>query len=232
MRANERTEDKIDPATGVPSPYRYRKVELSVYAEYGLTKDLTAIGELAYMDEKTDLSIGSFKNDGLSRIKSGVRYAIGTWEETLFSVQPLLTLHLESVSDNPATIQSGDIDVELALVLARNEKLLGYDFFSVQEIAWKHLNSGRPDEVRADITLGTRPRPGTMLLLKSLNTAALDPVANEKIYRSSKLAFSVVHELSENILPGTAVEAGVERLIDGQGTIKDTSFRLAVWYRF
>lgn len=232
MQANERTEDRIDPATGVPSPYRYRKVELSVYAEYGLTKNLTAIGELAFVNEKTDLSVGSFRNIGLARIKSGTRYAIGTWEETLFSVQPLLTLHLEDVSDNPAMIQRGDVDIELALVLARNEKLFGRDIFAVHEIAWTHTDSGRPDEIRADITLGTRPRPGTMLLLKSLNTAALDPVASEKAYRASKLSLSVVCELSGNSRPGTALEAGVERLIDGQGTIEDTAFRIALWYRF
>ncbi|MFN4230965.1 hypothetical protein [Parvibaculum sp.] len=232
MRSNARTEDKIDTSTGKISPFRYRKTEITSYLELGLIDDLTAIGELAHTKERSELVVGTFENSGISRIKAGFRYAIGTWEETLFSIQPLVTLHLEDISENPVMIHSGDVDAEIALVLARSDSFMGVEVFSVQEIGWSWRNSDRPDEVRADITLGAKPRPGTMFLLKSLNGAALDSLPNEKHYRSNKLAFSLVQDLPQNILPGTAFEAGVERFIDGQGTIDDTTFRVGLWYRF
>ena len=232
MRANERTEDKIDTSTGRVSPYRYRKTEICSYLELGLFENLTALGELAHTKERSELVVGTFENDGISRIKAGFRYAIGTWEETLFSVQPLVTLHLEDISDNPAMIHNGDVDAELALVLARSGKSLGLDVFTVQEIGWSYRNSDRPDEMRADVTLGVKPWSGTMFLVKSLNAAAFERVGNDKVYRSNKLALSAVQDLPANILPGASLEFGVERLIDGEATIEDTTFRLGLWYRF
>lgn len=232
MHANERTEDKVDTSTGRVSPFRYRKTEITSYLELGLFKKFTVIGELAHTKERSELTVGTFENDGISRLKGGFRYSIGTWEETLFSLQPLVTLHLEDISENPAVIHNGDVDAELALVLARSEKVSGLDIFSVQEIGWSYRNSGRPDEFRADVTLGTKPWPGTMFLLKSLNAAALEAVPNEKVYRSNKIAFSVVQALPRDIFPDASLEAGFERLIDGEGTIEDTTFRVGLWYRF
>jgi hypothetical protein len=33
-------------------------------------------------------------------------------------------------------------------------------------------------------------------------------------------------------MPGVSIEAGVERLIDGEGTIEETAYRIGLWYRF
>lgn len=232
LHSNARTEDKIDTTTGKVSPFRYRKAEICSYLELGLFEDLTAIGELAHTKERSELVVGTFENDGISRLKAGFRYAIGTWEETLFSVQPLVTLHLEDISENPVMIQNGDVDAELALVLARSDTFMGMDMFSVQEIGWSYRNSSRPDEFRADVTLGIKPWPGTMVLVKSLNGAAIEALPNEKVFRSNKLGLSLVQSLPGDVLPGVSFEAGVERLIDGEGTIEGTTWRFGLWYRF
>lgn len=232
MRANERTEDKVDLTTGKVSPYRYRKTEISSYLELGLFDSLTAIGELAHTKERSELIVGTFENNGISRLKAGFRYSIGTWEDILFSVQPLVTLHLEDINENPVAIHNGDMDAELAFVLARSDEIFGLDTFSVQEVGWSFRDSGRPDEFRADVTFGVKPRPGTMFLLKSLNAAAIEALPNEKVYRANKLAFSVVQALPKKIMPGASIETGVERLIDGEGTIEETAYRIGLWYRF
>lgn len=232
MYANERTEDKVDLTTGKVSPYRYRKTEISSYLELGLFENLTAIGELAHTKERSELTVGTFENKGISRLKAGFRYSIGTWEDILFSVQPLVTLHLEDISENPVAIHNGDMDAELALVFARSERVFGLDTFSIQEVGWSFRNSGRPDEFRADVTFGAKPWPGTMFLLKSLNAAAIEAAPNEKVYRANKVAFSVVQMLPEEIMPGASIEAGVEKLIDGAGTIEETAYRIGLWYRF
>lgn len=211
---------------------RYTKYEISPYAEYGLLDDLTLIGEAALKRETTDFFGMNFEDSGFSRVKAGARYAIGTWQGTLFSVQPLVTLHLDSAGDDPAATKSGDIDAELGIILARSETLFGVNLFSVQEAAWRYRDRSRPDQVRADITIGGKPLDGTMLLLKSLNTASVTATPSGERYRSSKLAFSIVQNLPAHIAPHMAVEAGVERTIAGQGTVADTTWRLALWYRF
>jgi hypothetical protein len=211
---------------------RYTKYEVTPYVEYGLSDDLTLIGEAAWRRETTDFFGTTFEDKGFSRLKAGARYAIGTWQETLFSIQPLVTLHLDDAGDDPAATKSGDIDAELGLVLARNETVFGMKIFSVQEFAWRYRDAGRPDQFRADITFGGKPLPGTMLLLKSLNTASATSTSTGELYRSSKLAISLVHDLPAHIAPGMALEAGMERTIAGRSAIDDTTWRIALWHRF
>ena len=210
----------------------YTKYEISPYAEYGLTAKLTLIGETAWKRETTDFFGMKFEDSGFSRVKAGARYAIGTWQETLLSVQPLVTLHLDGAGDDPAATKRGDIDAELGIVLARNETLLGMNLFSVQEVAWRYRDRSRPDQIRADISIGGKPLDGTMLLLKSLNTASLASTPSGELYRSSKLAISIVQDLPADIAPGIALEAGMERTIAGQSTVADTTWRIGLWYRF
>lgn len=211
---------------------RYTKWELSSYAEYGLTGRLTLIGEAAYSREKTNYYSEEPEDWGFSRVKAGARLSLGTWQDTLFSLQPLIALHLTRAPDDPAATKSGDIDTELGLVLARNETLYGLDIFSVQEIAYRYRDRSRPDEVRADVTFGLKPAPGTMLLAKSLNTGALKQTPDGELFRSSKLSLSVVQALPEDWLPGMSVEAGAEQTVFGRSTLDGTTYRIAVWYRF
>ncbi|MBX3488314.1 hypothetical protein [Parvibaculum sp.] len=207
---------------------RYTKIEVAPYAEYGLTSRLTLTGEAAWAADKTDFFGMNFRENGMTRIKAGARYALGTWAGTHFSVQPLATLHLAGAANDPAATAKGDIDAEMVLVVARNEKLFGIDAFSVQEIAWRYRDSGRPDEVRADITFGAKPWPGIMLLAKSLNTAALSSTAAGDSYQSGKLALSLVHDVA----PGLAIEAGMEHSVFGRDAIAERTLRFAVWRRF
>ena len=207
---------------------RYTKIEIAPYAEYGLTRRLTLTGEAAWVTDKTDFFGMNFRERGLTRIKAGARFAFGTWAGTHFSVQPIATLHLAGAANDPAATAKGDIDAEMAFVVARNEKLLGIDAFSVQEVAWRYRDRGRPDEVRADITFGAKPWPGVMLLVKSLNTAALSATAAGNTYQSGKLALSLVHDVA----PGWALEAGMEHSVFGRDAIAERTLRFAVWRRF
>ena len=210
----------------------YRKLEISPYAEYGLGDELTLIGEFAYMRESTNFFGRKIGNDAFSRLKLGARQVLGEWNGTLFSVQPVVVFHFEGEAADPAATGSGDIDGDIALVLARNEKIAGLTVFSVQEVAWRYRNDGRPDEVRADIVIGTKPWDGGMLLLKSLNEGALDMTAQGDLYRSSKLGFSIVQELPRADAPGWSAEIGIEQTVFGRSTIDGSTLRIALWRRF
>lgn len=209
---------------------RYTKHEISPYGEYGLTKNLTLIGEAAWSRETTDFFGLTFEDSGVARLKAGARYAFGSWNETLFSVQSLAVLFLDDQGNDPAATKRNDID--LALVLARNDELFGLPVFSVQELGWVARNSGRPDQIRADITLGTTLWPGALLLAKSFNSAATSPTSAGEQYRASKISFSVVLDLPAEFGPGWAFEAGTERMISGQSTVDERTWRAALWYRF
>ncbi|MBX3447600.1 MAG: hypothetical protein KF765_12675 [Parvibaculaceae bacterium] len=210
----------------------YTKHEISPYAEYGLFDRVTLVGEAAWREESTNYFGYRFEDRGFSRAKAGARVSLGTWEETLFSLQSIATLHLADAGDDPAATRSGDWDAEIGLVLARNEKLFGLDAFSVQEFAWRWRDSGRPDQIRSDITIGTKFTPGTMLLLKSLNTASIGATETGEYYLSGKIAVSLVQELPPSIAPGASIEAGIEQTAFGRSAIDETVFRLALWRRF
>ena len=227
-----RTDQRFDSQGNKRWTSQYTKLEISPYVEYGLGESLTLIGEAAWTRETTDYFGTEFKNEHVSRLKAGARLTLGTWRETLFSLQPLATLNLMETGDDPAATKSGDMDAELALVLARSGTLYGLDVFSVQEVGYNYRDRSRPDEMRADITLGLKPWPGTMFLLKSLNTAAIKPTASGQLYRASKLAVSAVQSLPEWIAPGWSIEAGMEETIAGRSTVDGTTAKFALWYRF
>ncbi|MCF8470837.1 MAG: hypothetical protein K9G30_08630 [Parvibaculum sp.] len=227
-----RTDQRFDGEGKKRWTSRYTKLEISPYMEYGLAENLTLVGEAAWTRETTDYFGTTFKNEDVSRLKAGARLALGTWQETLFSLQPLATLHLMEAGDDPAATKSGDMDAELALVLARSGRLLGLDVFSVQEVGYNYRDRSRPDEMRADITLGLKPWPGTMFLLKSLNTAAVKRTASGQLYRASKLEVSVVQSLPEWIAPGWSIEGGMEETIAGRSSVTGTTAKFALWYRF
>ncbi|WP_041536020.1 hypothetical protein [Parvibaculum lavamentivorans] len=214
------------------STSRYTKLEIAPYAEYGLLENLTLIGEAAYTSEETDYFGYEFSNAGLSRLKAGARIALGTWKETLYSLQPLITLHLMENGNDPAATRSGDVDTEFGIVMARSDMFYGMNIFSVQEVAYRYRDRQRPDEARADVTLGIKPWPDIMFLLKSLNTVALKSTANDELYQSSKLGFSTVHTLPRHFAPGWSAETGIEQTIIGRSTIEETVLRFAIWYSF
>ena len=210
----------------------YTKLEVSPYAEYGLTNWLTLIGEAAWSRQETNFFGTEYADEDFTRLKAGGRISLGDWEETRFSFQPLATLHLASTSDDPSATRSDDMDLELGLVLARSDTVWNMEMFSVQEIAWNYRDRGRPAEARADVTLGAKPWDGTMLLLKSLNTTALGPTDVGDSYTANKLALSLVQALPEDLAPGVSLEVGMERTIAGQNTVDGTTWRLGLWYRF
>ncbi|MDZ4380355.1 MAG: hypothetical protein U0942_03335 [Parvibaculum sp.] len=211
---------------------RYTKLEVSPYAEYGATTWLTLIGEAAWARQKTEFFGTEHSDEDFTRLKAGGRISLGDWQKTRFSFQPIATLNLAATSDDPSATRSGDIDLELGLVLARSDTVWNVEMFSVQEIAWNYRDRGRPAEARADVTLGAKPWAGAMLLLKSLNTTALGSAAGGAPYRANKLAVSFVHALPEELAPGISLEAGMERTIAGQNTVHGTTWRLGLWHRF
>jgi len=206
----------------------YRKREITAYGEYGLFKDLTLLGELAWKQDRKNWHAGArFTSQGFSRAKLGVRYALGEWQGTEFSLQPIATVHLMRSGDDPSMPGPGDTDIEAGGTLASSDTLLGMDIFSVQEIGYSFSGGGRPDKLRADITLGLKPWRNVMLLFESRNAANLGGLRRQGT-QESKLAVSLVYEVAKD----WSLEVGALHTVFGRNALEESGVTLGVWHRF
>jgi hypothetical protein len=92
------------------------------------------------------------------------------------------------------------------------------------------LRFGDPaDEIRADVTFGTRPHPRLLLLAQSFNVVSTGTA--EGVFedgRSSKLQASGVWSLGE----AWSLQVGGTATVAGQGALRERSVFAAVWHRF
>lgn len=229
IRATQtRADTQFDHAGKRQDVLPYRKREISAYGEYGLLEDLTLVGELAWKEDRKNWHAGAaFTDKGFSRVKLGFRYALGEWLGTEFSLQPIATIHLKKSGDDPSMPGPGNTDMEAGGTLARNGTLLGMNIFTVQEIGYSFSSGGRPDKLRADITLGVKPRHDLMLLIESRNAANLGDLRREGT-QESKLALSLVYEVTDN----WSLEAGVLRTVFGRNALEENGVTLGLWARF
>lgn len=206
----------------------YRKREIAAYGEYGLFKDLTLIGELAWKRDRKDWHAGArFIHQGFSRTKFGIRYALGEWQDTEFSLQPVATIHMMKSSDDPSMPAPGDTDIEAGGTLASSDTLLGMDIFSVQEIGYSFAGGGRPDKLRADITLGLKPSRDVTLLIESRNSANLGDLRRQGT-QESKLYVSLVYDVTKD----WSLEIGALQTVFGRNALEERGITLGVWHRF
>jgi hypothetical protein len=207
----------------------YTKEELSSYAEYGWTKTVTLVSELAYTKDDTNFYGEHHRSQGLSRLELGGRYAIGTWQDILFSIQSLAVLHGTSSGDDPATSRRGDVDEEIDITLGRSFAFFGIDGFNDTLIGYRYRAAGRADEVKTNITIGLRPFPRTLLLVKSENFTTIHGSRQTQTdVTRHKLGLSIVRELGGSI----SLELGGMQTISGRNSIRERSLSLALWYGF
>jgi hypothetical protein len=209
---------------------RFTKQELSPYIEYGLSRNITLVSTLALTHERSSW-LGSTTSDrSLSRIEAGARLALGTWQDTLFSLQPLVAWHGSESTSDPFASRRGDIDGELDLTMGQNFQWLGMEGFTDNLIGIRVRPADRPSELKANLTIGVRPTARTMLMLKSESYAAFSGGGgpNPANLRSSKLGISFVRELDKTV----SMEFAGMASVSGRNTIKERSLGFALWYRF
>ena len=206
----------------------YRKREIAAYGEHGLFKDLTLLGELAWKQDRKNWHAGArFIDQGFSRAKLGIRYALGEWQSTEFSFQPVATVHLMKSGDDPSMPGPGDTDIEAGGTLASSDTLLGMEIFSVQEIGYSFSGGGRPDRLRADVTLGLKPRRDVMLLIESRNAANLGDLRRQGT-QESKLYVSLVYDVTQN----WSLELGALKTVFGRNALDESGVTLGLWHHF
>lgn len=219
----------FDQTGNAVSRGRFKKVEIQVYAEHGLTERVTLVGEVARSTDKTEAFNRQFTDTGFRRVEFGARAYLFAWDETLYSVDALATLNTSSGGDNPAASQSGDLDYEVAVSTGAPIMFMGLFGFSAQRFAYRHRPGVRPAVASADATLGLNWGPDWMTLLKSNTEYSIGRTPSPQgHYWSSKAEFGLVHRLE----PGFAIEAGAFRTFIGRNVLKETGLKLSLWYDF
>jgi|TARA_R110002096_G_scaffold23867_1_gene75693 hypothetical protein len=219
----------FDQTGNAVSRGRFKKVEIQVYVEHGLTDRVTLVGEVARSTDKTEAFDRQFTDTEFRRVELGARAHLFTWDETLYSLDALAILNTSSAGDDPAASQSGDMDYEVAVSTGAPVMFMGLFGFSAQRFAYRYRPGIRPAVASADATLGLNWGPDWMTLLKSNTEYSIGRTPSPQgHYWSSKAELSVVHRLQ----PGFAVEVGTFRTFVGRNVLKETGLKLAFWYDF
>ncbi len=206
----------------------YRKRDLSLYIEYGVTDWLQAIVQ----PDLASISLGGAspaRYTGLGTSAAGAQLHLLSWGSAVLAAQGTVQL--------PATVRERN----LALVgnTSRNADgrvLFGYGFavgpwpsFLDAQVGYRLRGSGAPDETHVDLTAGTRPRPDLLLLLQSFTTlpegrgTAWFPAS-----QYSNLEASAVYDFR----PRWSLQLGVYGTVEGRGALRERGATLAVWHRF
>lgn len=207
----------------------YSKNEVAPYVEYGLTESLTLVGTFAWLRDETDYYGITFRQQGFSRAEAGLRVSLGEWRGTRFAVQPVIAVHGTSAGDDPFASRRGDMDHELDVIAGRSFNIFGVDGFTDTLIGYRHRPAGRPAQFKSDVTLGLKPRDGTMLLVKSENFASVGR-GNSAIASPSaaKLGASIVQDVAKPL----AVEVGVMQTVAGRNIVRERALKFGLWHRF
>ena len=101
------------------------------------------------------------------------------------------------------------------------------EIFSVQEIGYSFSGGGRPDRLRADVTLGLKPRRDVMLLIESRNAANLGDLRRQGT-QESKLYVSLVYDVTQN----WSLELGALKTVFGRNALDESGVTLGLWHHF
>lgn len=204
----------------------FRKTEISAYGEFGIADEVTLTFSGAYRSERvTDVGF-SQSRVGPTRINAGARIRLGTIDETVFSIQPLIEVHAASQTDDTFGSRAGDVDYEVRLLVGEPFQFLGIDGFVDSQLGYRTRPNGRADQADIDITWGLKPTPDWMVLFQSFNFVSVGPEAGpgDRI-RSHKLSLSLVRRVDDKLSVGATAFSAVA----GENIVAETGGGLSVW---
>lgn len=196
-------------------PAQRRERSLGVFAEYGLTDQLTLQikgdwqqGEDAFVDY-----------DGRGPLEIGVTWQVWRDDTTAFSLYGGYADGGEGRNAGYAGPGVGDHDWEARLSVGRSVAN-GRGFVDLQ--AARRIRDGLPDEVRADATVGVHLNDSWMVLGQMFGG-----VADDSGPRWLNVETSAVRRLGS-----WSIQAGWRQTVTGRETPATSGVVLALWWRF
>ncbi len=218
----------FDSSGFVAAAPRYRKIETSLYLEYGLTRDLTLIMSPALRDislAPTPPATETIKAQGIGTLEGGARWRLANFDTTTVSFQALVRTPMKS---DPALPVENRPQTQLRLGLGAPAELFGRDGFIDISTAWIKRAEAWPDELRFDLTLGFWQTPERLLLVQYYNSLFPGAHANGAVPRTHKIETSTVYKLG----PDWSLQMGSFLSYGGLLTRRERGSVIAVWRRF
>lgn len=206
----------------------YRKFELSLYVEYGLSDRLTLIVRPALADiSSAGPPAGAMR--GFQSVEGGARLTLAKLGDFVVSAQGLVRIPGSTDTSNPALVGLTAHEAEARLLAGYSFDVMGRPAFGEVQMAWRARGGGAPGEARLDVTIGVRPTDRLLAMLQSFSlatTGAGGPAFPAQ--RSSRLQPGLVYEFA----PGWSAQAGVFTTIAAENARREQGGLLALWRKW
>ena len=210
---------------------RYDKVLIDLMIEYGLTDHTTVFvkPELRAVDVKAPGGATQHSR-GLGMSEAGVRHRFETQGPWLVSVQASgFVPGSSNERTNIAQAGATDPEADIRILAGRNLPLPGEGGFVDLQGGYRLRDGNPPNEFRADLTLGWRPRPKVLLYAQSFNTwADGDGGGFYDYYQYHNVALNSAF----TIAPKVTLQAGVFATAGGRNALRERGVTVGVWRRF
>ena len=206
----------------------YRKGELSLYIEYGVTGWLMAIARPA----AETVSIGPptrAKINGLGDSEAGLQLRLFTLGDSVFALRATGIAPGHAGSHNGAAAGHTAGAAQADLVTGYSFSLGPWPSFIESSVGYRRRGAPYASEWRSDAAFGTRPLGNVLLLLKAFTIYAPryeGPVLSAAY--SLKAQASVVYDIDAH----WSVEAGAFTTLIGRSSLRERGALLSVWRKF
>ena len=206
----------------------YRKFDLSLYVEYGVSDAVTLVARPSFADITTaGPPAGGYR--GFEAMEAGARALLARAGDAVFSAQGLVRIPGSTNAANPALVGATAFEAEARLLAGYSFHFLERPAFAEAQIAWRARDGGNPGEARLDLTLGARIFDRLQILLQSFSLATTGAgTAAYPAQRLSKLQPSLVYDVA----PGWSVQAGVFATVYAVNARREQGVIAAVWRKF
>lgn len=203
---------------------RYRKVETSLYLEFGVTRDFTLILSPSVRDVRTDDAPARAAH-GIGALEGGGRWRLFDVGREVVSFQALVRAPMRS---DPGFAAENRPRAEMRIGVGSPRSVLAGDSFTDVSLAWIKRQEALPDEVRLDVTFGMRRGPDRMILFQYFNSLFPGPAPPGLAPRQHKFEASTVTSLGR----GWSVQMGSFFSTGGLLTRRESGSTFAIWRRF
>ncbi len=206
----------------------YGKFEAAGYVEYGATNWLTVFAEgnaFSFNGAATDFSFepaAHYAGAGLGAL--GGRIRLGEFAGVSFSAQA--SLRVASHSAGEFLDFKTPVQVDLRLQAFRGFEAFGLPWFVDAQLGYRSRGQSG-DEIRADLTLGVRPRPDVLLLAQSFSAFAPGAQASGG-YAAQKFELSGIYDLNRD----WSLQIGAIAAPTGVNAPDEKGVLAALWRRF
>ena len=202
----------------------YRKIESSLWTEFGLTRNVTLIANPVLRDVAVQTEVGTIAGRGLGSMELGARWRLFDYQGDAVSFQA--TTRVAARSDPVLSLENRP----------RTELRLGYGFpalvngkagFADSSLTWVKRHEAGRDEVRHEMTIGWWQRPTRMVLIQYYTT--FYPVSGLRhAARQDKVLTSTVYKLNDS----WSFQLGSFFTRGGHLTRRERGTVMALWRRF